>query len=190
MAGQPRQRFRYVDRGIMATIGRSAAVARVGKLEFSGFLGLDGWLFIHLMALVFRNRLFTLLSWSWAYFTYRRAGQLILGRGASATAPREFSQHCRQARLSGGAGQIARDCPARFFRLLSAPSEEECHDLRRARRGRQVEQGGAVGEDRVHPSPAATRAALLPHGRRQWPRGGGSIGGVPGPPRVDLGPMP
>ncbi|MFO0723038.1 MAG: NAD(P)/FAD-dependent oxidoreductase [Myxococcota bacterium] len=79
MAGQPRQRFRYVDRGIMATIGRSAAVARVGKLEFSGFLAWMAWLFIHLMALVgFRNRLFTLLSWSWAYFTYQRAGRLIL----------------------------------------------------------------------------------------------------------------
>lgn len=79
LAGLPRDKFRYVDRGIMATIGRSAAVARVGKIEFSGLLAWLAWLFIHLMSLVgFRNRLITLLTWSWAYFTYQRAGRLIL----------------------------------------------------------------------------------------------------------------
>lgn len=73
--------FRYRDRGIMATIGRSAAVAQVGPLRFSGFLAWIIWLGLHIVTLIgFRNRLFVLINWAWDYFLYDRAVRLILGR--------------------------------------------------------------------------------------------------------------
>jgi len=56
--------FRYIDRGNMATIGRAAAVAQVGKMHFSGFPAWVAWLFIHLLFLIgFQNRLLVLLQW-------------------------------------------------------------------------------------------------------------------------------
>ena len=67
----PRPPFKYWDRGTMATIGRSAAVASVGKLRFSGLLA---WLFVHLIFLVgFRNKLAVLLQWSCSYFACQRS---------------------------------------------------------------------------------------------------------------------
>jgi NADH:ubiquinone reductase (H+-translocating) len=79
IAGQPYETFRYVNKGMMATIGRSAAVAVVGRLRLSGFLAWMAWLLIHLILLVgFRNRLIALINWIWAYFTYQRGGRLIL----------------------------------------------------------------------------------------------------------------
>lgn len=70
--------FRYVDRGNMATIGRAAAVAQVGKLHFSGFVAWITWLFIHLFFLIgFQNRLLVMLQWGWNYFSRNRAARLI-----------------------------------------------------------------------------------------------------------------
>jgi NADH dehydrogenase len=78
--GQPRKPFSYLDKGTMATIGRAAGIAQVGKLELWGFLGWLGWLFIHILFLIgFRNRLLVLLEWTWAYFTYQRGARLIFG---------------------------------------------------------------------------------------------------------------
>ena len=70
--------FKYWDKGTMATIGRSAAVAWLGKLKFSGLLAWLAWLFIHLIFLIgFRNRLAVLFQWTYSYFSYRRSARII-----------------------------------------------------------------------------------------------------------------
>jgi NADH dehydrogenase len=91
LVGAARQRFKYVDKGSMATIGRSRAVAQVGKLQMSGLLAWLAWLSVHIFYLIdFRNRVVVLLDWAWAYFAYRRGSRLITGRrleaGAAAAA--------------------------------------------------------------------------------------------------------
>lgn len=71
---EDRQPFKYFDKGSMATISRFSAVAQVGKLEISGFIGWIAWLAIHLMYLVgFRSRLSTLLSWTVTFLGRGRA---------------------------------------------------------------------------------------------------------------------
>jgi len=75
-----RPAFKYWDKGTMATIGRSAAVAWIGKLKFSGPLAWLAWLFVHLIFLIgFRNKLAVLLQWAYAYFTYKRGARIITG---------------------------------------------------------------------------------------------------------------
>ncbi|MGE4298796.1 MAG: NAD(P)/FAD-dependent oxidoreductase [Desulfovibrionaceae bacterium] len=77
--GKPVKPFRYRDKGTMATIGRKAAVVRLGKREFSGFAAWCLWLVVHLMYLVgFRNRLIVLTNWTWDYFLFERGVRLIL----------------------------------------------------------------------------------------------------------------
>ena len=62
----------------MATIGRSAAVAWIGKFKFSGLLAWLAWLFIHLIFLIgFRNKLAVLLQWTYSYFSYKRSARII-----------------------------------------------------------------------------------------------------------------
>jgi NADH dehydrogenase len=74
----PRPPFKYWDKGTMATIGRSAAVAEVGKFKFSGLLAWLAWLFIHLYFLIgFRNRLAVLFQWAYSYFAYKRSARII-----------------------------------------------------------------------------------------------------------------
>ncbi len=77
--GEETQIFRYVDRGQMATIGRSRAVAEVGRLRFYGFLAWLAWLFVHIYYLIgFKNRLFVIVQWVWAYMAYGRGARLIV----------------------------------------------------------------------------------------------------------------
>lgn len=72
--------FEYVDKGIMATIGRSRAVAQSGRLELSGFMAWMTWLVVHIWYLVtFRNRLMVLFGWFYNYVLYRRGARLITG---------------------------------------------------------------------------------------------------------------
>ncbi len=72
--------FTYWDKGSMATIGRSAAVAEVGFLRMKGFPAWLAWLFIHLVLLVgLRNRIAVFLQWIYSYVTYRRGARLIMG---------------------------------------------------------------------------------------------------------------
>lgn len=74
----PRPPFKYWDKGTMATIGRSAAVAEVGKFKFSGLLAWLTWLFVHLVFLIgFRNRLVVLIQWAYSYFAYKRSARII-----------------------------------------------------------------------------------------------------------------
>jgi NADH:ubiquinone reductase (H+-translocating) len=76
----PRPPFRYWDRGTMATIGRSAAVAWIGRLHFSGLFAWLAWLFVHLIFLIgFRNKLAVLLQWAYSYFAYKRGARIITG---------------------------------------------------------------------------------------------------------------
>jgi NADH dehydrogenase len=82
LRGRRLPNFHYRDRGNLATIGRSAAVADFGKLHFSGFVAWMLWLVVHLINLVsFRNRLLVLVQWGWNYFTYDRSARLITGPG-------------------------------------------------------------------------------------------------------------
>lgn len=74
------ERFRYVDKGIMATIGRSRAVAEKGPFRLRGFPAWLAWLFVHVWFLVgFRNRVAVMLNWAWSYITYARGARLITG---------------------------------------------------------------------------------------------------------------
>lgn len=75
--GEP---FKYFDKGNMATIGRSKAIAQVGKLEFSGFTAWLAWLFVHLVFLIgFRNKIAVLIQWFYSYVNYRRGSRIITG---------------------------------------------------------------------------------------------------------------
>ena len=76
--GVPLVPFRYHDKGAMATIGRHAAVAQVGKFSFKGLLGWLAWLFLHLYYITgYRNRLAVFGSWLWNYIFYDRPIRLI-----------------------------------------------------------------------------------------------------------------
>ena len=78
LRGEPLEHFRYRDPGSLATIGRNAAVARLGRFEFHGFLAWLLWLAVHLVQLIgFRNRLIVLVNSAWDYFLYERATRLI-----------------------------------------------------------------------------------------------------------------
>jgi NADH dehydrogenase len=80
LRGAPTRPFRYHDRGSMATIGRAAAVAVVGRLRLSGYPAWLAWLFVHIIFLIgFRNRFLVLFEWAWAYVTWRRGARLITG---------------------------------------------------------------------------------------------------------------
>lgn len=79
--GEAREPFHYLDKGTMATIGRSRAVAQVGRLRLSGLLAWLMWLFVHLWYLLDRrNRVSVFLDWCWSYVTFRHGARLITGR--------------------------------------------------------------------------------------------------------------
>ncbi len=81
LKNEPYEPFKYVDKGSMATIGRHAAIAEMGKIHLSGLLAWLAWLFVHLIFLIgFRNRVAALFNWAWSYFTYQRGSRLITGR--------------------------------------------------------------------------------------------------------------
>jgi NADH:ubiquinone reductase (H+-translocating) len=76
--GRKPQRFRYWDKGTMATIGRNKAVADLKFMHLSGLPAWLAWLFVHIVFLVgFRNRLLVLFQWAWAYLTFDKGARLI-----------------------------------------------------------------------------------------------------------------
>jgi NADH dehydrogenase len=78
---EPRETFHYFDKGSLATIGKSKAVADIGNFHFSGYLAWLAWLFIHVLFLIgFRNRVFVMLQWAWAYFFFKYSVRLITDR--------------------------------------------------------------------------------------------------------------
>jgi NADH dehydrogenase len=73
--------FKYRDKGAMATIGRNAAIIRVGKTELKGFKAWVIWIFIHILYLIgFRNKIFVMIHWIWNYFVFDKSIRLILPR--------------------------------------------------------------------------------------------------------------
>jgi NADH dehydrogenase len=77
--GKAMKDFHYHDRGSMATIGRSRAIAQIGRVQLTGFVAWCAWLFVHVMALVgFRNRVAVFFEWAYAYVTYQRSARIIL----------------------------------------------------------------------------------------------------------------
>lgn len=71
--------FHYKDKGNLATIGRSAAVADLHWMWLSGFPAWLAWLLVHIVYLVgFRNRLLVLIQWAWSYLTFKRGARLIV----------------------------------------------------------------------------------------------------------------
>jgi NADH dehydrogenase len=84
IAGQPTSRFEYFDKGSMATIGRSRAIAQVRNIHLSGFVAWMAWLVVHIFYLIgFKNRLVVMFVWTWSYLTYGRGARLIAGYATS-----------------------------------------------------------------------------------------------------------
>ncbi len=80
LEGRRRPTFRYRDKGSLATVGRSAAVAQFGALRFGGFAAWVLWWAVHIALLIgFRNRVLVLFSWGWSWLTFRRGARLITG---------------------------------------------------------------------------------------------------------------
>jgi NADH dehydrogenase len=78
--GEPLTAFKYRNKGSLATIGRSAAVADLGKLKLSGTPAWLAWLGVHILFLIgFRNRFVVLFEWAWSFVSYDRGARLITG---------------------------------------------------------------------------------------------------------------
>ena len=87
--GHVSQTFTYSDRGSMATIGRSRAVAWIfNNVELTGYVA---WLALHLITLLgFRNRLNVFINWMWNYFTYDRSVRIIWQQGRAVMRKKEL----------------------------------------------------------------------------------------------------
>jgi NADH dehydrogenase len=80
LAGRAPRPFHYLDKGTMAVVGRSAAVAEVLGLNLSGFVAWLAWSGLHIFYLIgFRNRFIVMFEWAWAYVSYQRGARLITG---------------------------------------------------------------------------------------------------------------
>src|SRR5215203_225809 len=80
MKGEARKDFRYFDKGSMATIGRNKAIVELGRFKLTGFIAWLAWLFVHVLSLIgFKNRLYVMSEWFWAYVTRERSARLITG---------------------------------------------------------------------------------------------------------------
>jgi NADH dehydrogenase len=78
LKGEPPVPFHYKDPGLLATIGRNAAVARIWGLSFSGFIAWVIWVGLHIFRIIgFRNRLLVMINWAWDYFFYENQVRLI-----------------------------------------------------------------------------------------------------------------
>jgi NADH dehydrogenase len=83
-----REPFKYWDKGTMATIGHSHAVAMIGPVKFSGFFAWLTWLLVHLLFLVgFTNKVTVVIRWVWAFFTRRQGARVITANDGRGTTP-------------------------------------------------------------------------------------------------------
>lgn len=88
IAKEKRSPFKYFDKGSMATIGKSKAIAMLGKLQFAGFLAWAAWCFIHIVYLIgFRNRIGVMIEWFYCFITGQRGVRLIY-RSIETTLPK------------------------------------------------------------------------------------------------------
>ncbi|HEV8479879.1 MAG TPA: NAD(P)/FAD-dependent oxidoreductase, partial [Candidatus Eisenbacteria bacterium] len=98
LQGKPTQPFRFKDLGLLATIGRKAAVAVVGRGHFWGFPAWFLWLSIHIVWLIgFRNRIVVLLDWLWAYLRYQSSARVILTEPPTPEPPSEPARSAEPA---------------------------------------------------------------------------------------------
>jgi NADH dehydrogenase len=111
--------FAYFDKGTMATIGRSAAVAKMGDLEFSGFTAWLAWLGVHLLFLVgFRNKISVLMQWAYSYLAYKRGSRIITGMSLQkishpqATTPQGINAGAQPASMPAVKGQSPSPSPS------------------------------------------------------------------------------
>jgi NADH dehydrogenase len=80
MVGKDLVVFDYFDKGSMATIGRSRAIAMMDRMHMTGLVAWLAWLVVHIFYLIgFKNRLVVLITWAWSYVTYRRGARLVTG---------------------------------------------------------------------------------------------------------------
>jgi NADH:ubiquinone reductase (H+-translocating) len=78
LAGRAAPEFRYKHYGLLATIGRMAAVVDLGAFRFTGFFAWWFWLLMHVYFLIgFRNRIVVLIDWASAYWTYQRGARIV-----------------------------------------------------------------------------------------------------------------
>jgi NADH dehydrogenase len=116
---RPTERFQYFDKGQLATVGRSRAIAMFRRIHLTHFVAWLAWLFVHVFYLIgFKNRVIVLITWAWSYLTYKRGARLITGeqrqreaaRVLSADVEREVAQQRESAPVSlvGGAPATAR----------------------------------------------------------------------------------
>lgn len=81
VAGKPRTQFHFVDKGQMATIGRSRAVVEIGRFKIRGFFAWLIWILVHIYFLTgFKNRLLVVMQWAWSYMSFRRGARLIVSK--------------------------------------------------------------------------------------------------------------
>ncbi len=77
--GKPLEKFKYFDKGSMATVGRNKAVVDLHKIRFQGIFAWFVWMFVHLMTLVgFRNKIIVFVNWVYNYFSLDRGTRLII----------------------------------------------------------------------------------------------------------------
>jgi NADH:ubiquinone reductase (H+-translocating) len=82
--GEGRERFRYFNKGDLATIGRYKAVGVLAGRHLSGAIAWWTWLLVHIMYLAgFRNRISVLIEWGYSFFTYQRGARLITADASS-----------------------------------------------------------------------------------------------------------
>jgi NADH:ubiquinone reductase (H+-translocating) len=96
-----RRPFRYVDKGTLATVGRSFAVVDIGPIQFTGFLAWLTWIAVHLFYLIgFRNRFLVLVQYAWAYVTFQPGARVILPEGGTSS-PQKNPVHLSAAEAPG-----------------------------------------------------------------------------------------
>lgn len=97
--------FHYHDKGNLATIGRSYAIAQIGKTKLRGFIAWVVWLTVHIFFLIgFRNRILVLVQWAWAYLTFQRGARLItVQSGPVGPEPERTDHHASEPTKDGSA---------------------------------------------------------------------------------------
>jgi NADH dehydrogenase len=95
--------FEYFDKGQMATVGRSRAIAMIQRIHLRGFMAWLAWLLVHIIYLVgFKNRIIVLITWAWSYFTYKRGARLVTGGPRQREAERLITAVVREPREERG----------------------------------------------------------------------------------------
>jgi NADH dehydrogenase len=103
-----REPFHFRDKGSMATVSRFSAVAKVGRVEFGGFIAWLAWLVLHLVYLIgFKTKLTTLLSWTVTFLSTRRSQLTVTEQQAFARTRLEQLQVLAAEMREGGASAAA-----------------------------------------------------------------------------------